>query len=58
MNPVPFAIVDSAYAGDYVLADIPDAGLANVAATLCELLGIHPPANYAPSLIRFTSDKG
>lgn len=58
LNPVPFAIVDSAYAGDYVLADIPDAGLANVAATLCELLGFHPPANYAPSLIRFTSDKG
>ena len=45
-------------AGDYVLADIPNAGLANVAATLCELLGFQPPANYAPSLIRFAVDKG
>jgi len=53
LNPVPFAIVDAAYDGEYVLADIPDAGLANVAATLCDLMGFHPPGNYAPSLVTF-----
>ena len=57
LNPVPFAIVDPAYAGEYVLADLPDAGLANVAATLCDLLGFHPPADYAPSLVQFTRDR-
>jgi 2,3-bisphosphoglycerate-independent phosphoglycerate mutase len=52
LNPVPFAIVDSTYAGDYTLADnLPDAGLANVAATLCELMGFHAPEGYAPSLL-------
>jgi len=53
LNPVPFAIVDTAYAGEYKLSDIPDAGLANVAATLCDLMGFQPPANYAPSLVTF-----
>jgi 2,3-bisphosphoglycerate-independent phosphoglycerate mutase len=52
LNPVPFAIVDSTYAGDYTLANnLPDAGLANVAATLCELMGFHAPEGYAPSLL-------
>lgn len=51
LNPVPFAIVDPNYSGQYSLANIPDAGLANVAATLCELLGFHPPTEYAPSLL-------
>ncbi len=53
LNPVPFAIVDSGYQNDYNLRDIPQAGLANVAATLCNLLGFEAPAHYEPSLIAF-----
>jgi 2,3-bisphosphoglycerate-independent phosphoglycerate mutase len=53
LNPVPFAIVDPNYNGEYELADLPNAGLANVAATLCNLLGYEAPEGYEPSLIRF-----
>ncbi|NBV82796.1 2,3-bisphosphoglycerate-independent phosphoglycerate mutase [bacterium] len=51
LNPVPFAIVDSRGTSGYQLADVPNAGLANVAATLCQLLGYDAPPDYAPSLI-------
>jgi len=51
LNPVPFAIVD--HHATYTLRqDLPDAGLANVAATLCALLGYEAPVEYAPSLIQ------
>ncbi len=51
VNPVPFLIRD--FSGRrYSLAPPPDAGLANVAATLLELLGYAPPAEFAPSLLR------
>ena len=49
LNPVPFVIVDKE--ANYSLADIPHAGLANVAATLCYLVGFEPPSDYEPSLI-------
>lgn len=55
LNPVPFAIVEPGYSGEYQLSDLPDAGLANVAATLCELLGFHAPEAYAPSLLVWPS---
>ncbi|MGA1556456.1 MAG: 2,3-bisphosphoglycerate-independent phosphoglycerate mutase [Ilumatobacteraceae bacterium] len=53
LNPVPFAIHDPNHDGEYHMADLPGAGLANVAATLLELLGFVPPADYEPSLITF-----
>ncbi|MBF0571900.1 MAG: 2,3-bisphosphoglycerate-independent phosphoglycerate mutase [Candidatus Omnitrophica bacterium] len=53
LNPVPCAIVDSGYQGEYEMADLPVPGLANVAATLLNLLGFEAPKEYAPSLIRF-----
>ena len=53
LNPVPCAIVDSGYQGEYEMANIPGAGLANVAATLLNLLGFEAPKEYEPSLIRF-----
>ena len=53
LNPVPCAIVDSGYQGEYEMAHLPDQGLANVAATLLNLLGFEAPKEYAPSLIRF-----
>jgi 2,3-bisphosphoglycerate-independent phosphoglycerate mutase len=51
LNPVPCAIVDPGYQGEYELADLKEKGLANVAATLLNLLGYEAPADYAPSLI-------
>ncbi len=51
LNPVPFVIHDPLFAGEYVLADLPDAGLANVAATVLNLLGFEPPSDYERSLI-------
>jgi 2,3-bisphosphoglycerate-independent phosphoglycerate mutase len=55
LNPVPCAIVDAAYQDEYEMANIPGQGLANVAATLLNLLGFEAPKEYAPSLIRFKS---
>lgn len=51
LNPVPFIIVDPLYKGEYKMADLKERGLANVAATLLNLLGYEKPADYAPSLI-------
>jgi len=53
LNPVPFAIVDSGYKGEYKMAELPKRGLSNVAATLCNLLGYEKPEDYDPSLIEF-----
>jgi 2,3-bisphosphoglycerate-independent phosphoglycerate mutase len=53
LNPVPFIIVDSEYKGEYQIADLKERGLANVAATLFNLLGYEQPKDYAPSLIAF-----
>jgi 2,3-bisphosphoglycerate-independent phosphoglycerate mutase len=53
LNPVPFAIADSGYQGEYTMADLPRRGLSNVAATLLNLLGFEKPEEYDPSLIRF-----
>lgn len=53
LNPVPFAIVDPNNNKNYTLKkDLPNAGLANVAATLCNLLGFKAPHNYEESLIQ------
>lgn len=53
LNPVPCAIVDPSYQGEYEIADLKERGLANVAATLLNLLGYEQPKEYAPSLIAF-----
>ncbi len=50
LNPVPFII----YRPTQLLGlrkDQPGAGLANVAATVLELLGFQPPAGYEPSML-------
>ncbi len=51
LNPVPFCIVDSRENPGYTLAVVNAPGLANVAATLMNLLGFQPPADYEPSLV-------
>jgi len=40
----------------YRLAPPPGAGLANLAATLLELLGYDPPVEFAPSLLQISSN--
>lgn len=51
LNPVPFVIVDPLYQNEYQLASVSEPGLANVAATLCNLLGYQAPSSYEESLI-------
>lgn len=53
LNRVPFAIFDPSYQGEYEMARLEKAGLANVAATLLNLLGYEKADQYLPSLIRF-----
>jgi len=53
LSPVPFAIHDPDYDGEYHLAPPPSPGLSNVAATLFNLLGYEAPDDYDPSLIQF-----
>jgi 2,3-bisphosphoglycerate-independent phosphoglycerate mutase len=53
LNPVPFIIVDPLYEKEYRMAEVEHPGLANVAATLLNLLGYRAPEDYEPSLIEF-----
>ncbi|KJR42382.1 phosphoglyceromutase [Candidatus Magnetoovum chiemensis] len=53
LNKVPFIIIDYGYNGEYKMAELDKAGLGNVAATICNLLGYEKPENYDPSLIEF-----
>ncbi len=50
-NPVPFVIRDFSGRNRYRLNDLSERGLANVAATICLLLGYQPPSVYAPPLV-------
>ena len=52
LNPVPFAIYDPNYSGEYKMADVENPGLSNVAATLLNLLGYEKVEDYDPSLIK------
>ena len=51
---MPFAIHDPSYDGEYEMTPPADAGLSNIAATVFQLLGYLPPADYRPSLITFS----
>ncbi|MCZ7555035.1 MAG: 2,3-bisphosphoglycerate-independent phosphoglycerate mutase [Bacteroidia bacterium] len=52
LNPVPFCILDARGYNSYALAVIEEPGLANVAATIMNLLGYVQPDDYEPSLVR------
>ncbi len=52
LNPVPFVVKDYSGRNHLVMSDLKEPGLANVAATLCLLLGFEPPAGYAPALLK------
>lgn len=55
LNPVPFCIIDSEGQHRWEPTDIEQPGLANVAATLLNLLGFEKPEDYEASLIRLKS---
>ncbi|MEE9369506.1 MAG: 2,3-bisphosphoglycerate-independent phosphoglycerate mutase [Pontiella sp.] len=51
LNPVPAYVYDAAGASNVRKADVPDAGIANLAATCITLLGYVPPADYTASIV-------
>ena len=52
LNPVPYAIVGEGAGTHFVVDDtVENAGVANLAATILNLLGYEAPADYEPSLI-------
>ncbi len=53
LSPVLFAIHDPLYDGEYHMTGAGGVGLANVAATVFDLMGFLPPDDYEPSLITF-----
>jgi 2,3-bisphosphoglycerate-independent phosphoglycerate mutase len=55
LNPVPLIVKDYDQANRFLMAGIPGPGLANVAATLCVLLGLQPPGDYEPSLLELAT---
>ncbi len=56
LNPVPFAIYDPGYNGEYEMAHLERPGLSNVASTLLNLLGYEKVEDYDPSLIRMKDE--
>ena len=52
-NPVPFVVHDPAAIDQYGVDAPADAGIASVTATCLELMGLSPPPELAPSLLRF-----
>jgi len=53
LNPVPFYLYAPGAKGLSLREDLREAGLANIAATVLELLGFTPPEDYEPSLLAF-----
>ena len=51
LNPVPFIVKDYNGANRFRLSGVENPGLANIAATLCVLLGFQPPGDYEPALL-------
>ena len=58
LNPVPFIVKDYSGANTFAATAVAGPGLANVAATLCLLLGLTPPADYEPALLRLADGQG
>jgi 2,3-bisphosphoglycerate-independent phosphoglycerate mutase len=53
LNPVPFMVHDRAAVDQYEVSAPADAGIASVTASCLELMGLSPPPELAPSLLRF-----
>ncbi len=56
LSPVPFVVRDFSGLNTFVLADVKEPGLANVAATICTLLGYQQPEEYEPALLQLESE--
>ncbi len=50
-NPVPFIVKDFSKSNTFILQHVEGAGLANVAATVLNLLGFERPLDFEPSLL-------
>ncbi|MDR0476630.1 MAG: 2,3-bisphosphoglycerate-independent phosphoglycerate mutase [Desulfobulbaceae bacterium] len=50
-NPVPFIVVNFCERLKISGSGVENPGLVNVAASLCQMLGFKPPADYEPSLV-------
>jgi 2,3-bisphosphoglycerate-independent phosphoglycerate mutase len=58
LNPVPFIVKDYNGTNSFTINNtVKTPGLANVAATLCTLLGFEPPEDYEPSLLQLQKSK-
>jgi len=55
LNPVPFVVQDFSGLNVFSATGVKQPGLANVAATICTLLGYQQPEEYEPSLLRMES---
>jgi 2,3-bisphosphoglycerate-independent phosphoglycerate mutase len=51
LNPVPFIVKDCTGLNQFQLNELPNRGLANVAATVTTLMGLVPPQDYDASLL-------
>jgi 2,3-bisphosphoglycerate-independent phosphoglycerate mutase len=51
LNPVPGIVYDPSGEANARLANVPEAGIASLAATCITLLGFEPPEDYAASLV-------
>jgi 2,3-bisphosphoglycerate-independent phosphoglycerate mutase len=51
LNPVPAIVYDPTGVSRARLAEVPDPGIANLAATCIRLLGFQAPEDYTPSLV-------
>ncbi|MDR2678704.1 MAG: 2,3-bisphosphoglycerate-independent phosphoglycerate mutase, partial [Zoogloeaceae bacterium] len=57
LNPVPLILYDGGNTGQYALTPLPDAGLANLAATVADLLSLEKHPAWRESLLE-TRDQG
>lgn len=58
LNPVMFAVHDFGDASVSMRDDLSEAGLANVAPTILQLLGLEIPSDYEPSLLQAHESSG
>ncbi len=56
-NPVPFIIKDYSGKNRFALTGVQQPGLANVAATLCTVLGYNAPEEFEPTLVKLRQDE-
>ena len=57
LSPVPFIIYDPQYSDEYMMKNLSERGLSNVAGTILNLLGFENVKDYDPSLIEFVNSK-